>query len=53
MGLRPLQKNYSYSAGIDFRRQNLTSTVDPAVRAEYELTHSLKPHADVIKPRQA
>ena len=26
MGLKPLELFYSYSAGIDFRRQNLTST---------------------------
>ena len=29
MGLRSLQKVNSYSAGIDFGRQNLTAKVDP------------------------
>ena len=29
MGLRPFKIFYSYSAGIDFRRLNLTSKVDP------------------------
>ena len=32
MGLWPLEISYSFSAGIDFRRQNLTSKVGP--RAE-------------------
>ena len=35
MGLRPLYYVYSYSVGINFRRQNLTSKVDPrAVRVD-------------------
>ena len=36
MGLRPLLMFYSFSAGIDFRCQNLTSKVDP--RADFYRT---------------
>ena len=31
MGLRPLEMFNSFGAGTDFRRQNLTSKVDPRI----------------------
>ena len=44
MGLRPLEILYSYSAGIDIRRQNLTST-----DRRRSLTYKEGPSAGVVK----